>query len=152
MKRQIVPGVIDGQQALCCLAPDATAKEAADIMAERRIGAVLVMDQGRLAGIVSERDIVFRLVAKGLNSEDTPLSRIMTANPTTVTPSDSAMHAFETMNTGRFRHLPVLDGEEVLGIVSIRDLHEAIRTGLEEELHSAETLIYGDQYGSGTDR
>ena len=150
MKRQIIPGVIDGQQALCCLSPSATAKEAAALMAERRIGAVLVMEGGKLAGIVTERDLVFRVIAKSLDPNDTALEKVMTANPTVAAPSDSARQAFEAMSSGHFRHLPVLESEDVLGIVSIRDLYESIRTGLEEDLHSAETLIYGDQYGSGT--
>ena len=149
MKRQIIPGVIDGQQALCCLAPDATVKEAADLMAERRIGAILVMEGPRLAGILTERDLVFRVLAKGANPESTKVSAVMTADPIVTGPSDGALQALETMSKGHFRHLPVLDGNDVLGIVSIRDLYEAIRGHLEEELRGAESLIYGDQYGSG---
>jgi CBS domain-containing protein len=57
------------------------------------------------------------------------------------------MHALDKMRTGRYRHLPVLDGTDVVGMVSIRDLYEAVRASLEEDLHSAETLIYGEQYG-----
>ena len=151
MKRQIIPGVIDGQQALCTLTPDSMAKEAADLMAERRIGAVLVMSEGNLAGILTERDLVFRVLAQGLEPQSTPVASVMTPDPRTVGPDDSARHAFETMSAGHYRHLPVVKDGEVLGIVSIRDLYEAIRAGLEEDLHSAETLIYGEQYGAGTD-
>ncbi|MCB2054368.1 MAG: CBS domain-containing protein [Geminicoccaceae bacterium] len=149
MQRRIIPGVIDGQQALCCLAPDATVRNAADLMAEWRIGAVLVMEQGALAGIVTERDMVFRVLAKGLDAEKAPLREVMTTKVDTVTPQDSAMRALDMMQTGHYRHLPVLDGNDVCGIVSIRDLYEAIRVTLQEELQSAESLIYGDQYGSG---
>ena len=150
MKRQIVPDVIDGQQALCTLTAEDTAKEAADLMAERRIGAVLIMSEGQLAGILTERDLVFRVLAKGLDAGSTKVGTVMTPDPQTVTPDDSAKHALETMSKGHYRHLPVVQGNEVLGIVSIRDLYEAIRANLEADLQSAETLIYGDQYGSGT--
>ncbi|MCB1969917.1 MAG: CBS domain-containing protein [Geminicoccaceae bacterium] len=150
MKRQIMPGVIDGQQALCCVGPDSSAQEAAELMAERRIGAVLVMHDAKLVGILTERDMVFRVIAKGRNPQSTKVSEVMTADPITVKPSDSGTLALETMSERHFRHLPVLDGSDVLGIVSIRDLYEAIRGSLEEELRGAETLIYGDQYGSGT--
>lgn len=147
MKRRIIPGVIDGQQALCTLPPDATAQEAADLMLARHVGAIMVVEHGRLVGIVTERDIVFRLVARSRPPETTRLLDIMTAKPETLSPDDSAMAALEKMRAGRYRHLPVLRDDEVCGMVSIRDIYEAIRHMLEEELRSAETLIYGDKYG-----
>ena len=150
MKRKIVPGVIDGQQALCCLGPDATAREAAHVMGERRIGAVMVLEHGALKGIVTERDLVGRLLARDRDPGATRLAEIMTADPETLSPGDSALDALEKMRAGRYRHLPVLDGGEVVGMVSIRDLFEAIRRSLEEELHTAETLIYGETYGTSS--
>lgn len=148
MQREIIPGVIDGRQALCSLARTATALEAAELMRERRVGAVMVIEGGRLLGIVTERDMVFRLVAAGRDPAATRLGEIMTANPETLSPDDSAVDALDKMREGRYRHLPVLDDGTVVGMVSIRDLYEAVRVALEEELHSAETLIYGDQYGA----
>jgi CBS domain-containing protein len=150
VKRKIVPGVIDGQQALCCLGPDATAREAAHVMGERRIGAVMVLEHGALKGIVTERDLVGRLLARDRDPGATRLAEIMTADPETLSPGDSALDALEKMRAGRYRHLPVLDGGEVVGMVSIRDLFEAIRRSLEEELHTAETLIYGETYGTSS--
>lgn len=148
MKRKIIPGVIDGQQALCCLSTTAKAQEAAVLMRERRIGAVMIVEGGILKGIVTERDLVFRLLAEGLDSRTTPLGTIMTASPETLSPDDSAIDAFEKMRAGRYRHLPVIRADgEVCGMVSIRDLYEAVRQTLEEDLHSAESLIYGEQYG-----
>lgn len=147
MQRKIIPGVINGEQALCCLAPDATAREAADLMLERRIGAVVVVDQGKLVGIVTERDLTFKVVATGADSATTRLSEIMTASPETVRPDDLALAALEKMQNGRYRHLPVMRGDELCGMVSIRDLYEALRRTLQEELDSAESLIYGEQYG-----
>ncbi|MCB1885659.1 MAG: CBS domain-containing protein [Geminicoccaceae bacterium] len=149
MKRKIIPGVIDGQQALCCLPPDASIAEAADLMAERQIGAVLVVERGRLAGIVTERDLVYRVLAKRVEPGDTPLREVMTARVDIVSPDDSALEALEMMQKGRYRHLPVLRDGDLFGIISIRDLYEAVREGLQEELRGAESLIYGDQYGSG---
>lgn len=150
MQRKIFPGVIDGQQALCCLSPDSTAREAAHVMGERRIGAVMVVEHGVLKGIVTERDLVGRLLARDRDPETTRLAEIMTADPETLAPADSALHALEKMRVGRYRHLPVLDGGAVVGMVSIRDLFEAVRRSLEEELHTAETLIYGEPYGTSS--
>jgi CBS domain-containing protein len=147
MQRRIIPGVIDGEQALCCLPPTATAHEAALMMRERRVGAVMVVVQGRLLGIVTERDLVFRLLADGRDPRVTALAEIMTRDPETLRPDDSALDALDKMRTGRYRHLPVVDGGEIAGMVSIRDLYEAVRRSLEEELQSAESLIYGEQYG-----
>lgn len=148
MQLKIVPGVIDGHQALCCLARDATVLDAAETMRERQVGAVMIVEHGRLIGIATERDMVFRLVAAGLDPATTRLFQIMTPDPQTLKPDDSAVHALEMMRKGRYRHLPVLDGRDLIGMVSIRDLYEAVRAGLEEDLQSAETLIYGEQYGA----
>lgn len=147
MKRQIIPGVIDGEQPLCCLPSMATADEAAKLMRERRVGAVMIVEQGRLEGIVTERDLVFRLLAEQLDGRATHLAQIMTRDPETLRPDDSALAALDRMRAGHYRHLPVVDGGEIAGIVSIRDLYETVRRSLEEELHSAESLIYGEQYG-----
>jgi signal-transduction protein with cAMP-binding, CBS, and nucleotidyltransferase domain len=149
VQRKIIPGVIDGQQALWCLPPDATACDAARLMRERRIGGVMVAERGALVGIVTERDMVTRLIADGRDPKTTRLGEIMTANPETLRPDDTALSALEKMQAGRYRHLPVLDADgRVCGMVSIRDLFEAVRRSLEEELHSAEALIYGDNYGT----
>ncbi len=148
MQRKIIPGVIDGQQALCCLGPEATAREAAEVMRERRVGAVMVVEHGGvLKGIVTERDLVSRLLAEGRDPGSTNLAEIMTENPETLRPDESALDALAKMQAGRYRHLPVLDGNDIIGMVSVRDLFKAVRSSLEEELHTAETLIYGEPYG-----
>lgn len=150
MQRRIVPGIIDGQQQLCTLPPDASVGEAAALMAQRRVAAVLVMEAGRLRGIVTERDIVFRVVAAGLPVTTTPVSAVMTADPETLAPDDTAVVALEKMRSGHYRHLPVLRGEEVCGIVSIRDIYEAVRQTLQDELAHTEAMIYGSQYGAAS--
>lgn len=149
MQRKIIPAVISGTQSLCTLPADATAAEAARLLRDRQVGAVLVVEADRLVGIVTERDLVFRLVAAGLDAETTRLDALMTASPETLRPDDTAGEALDKMRRGRYRHLPVLDGARLVGMVSIRDLYEAVRTTLEEQLSSAETLIYGDKYGTG---
>ena len=148
MQRRIIPGVIDGQQALCTLPPEATAAEAADLMLARRVGAVMVVEHGRLVGIVTERDLVFRLLACSLQPAETKLATLMTPDPETLGPDDTAVAALEKMLAGHYRHLPVLRGDELCGMVSIRDIYEAVRHMLEEELKSAESLIYGEHYGA----
>ena len=89
-------------------------------MADRNVGAVLVLEDGRLAGIMTERDIM-RAVARGLR-DDTVVSDCMTADPETIAPDDTIDHAAVLMIHGGYRHLPVVDGDAVVGVLSIRDL------------------------------
>ncbi len=107
--------------------PDERLGEAAKRMAERGVGAVLVLDGGRLAGILTERDIL-RSVAGGY-SDDARVRDWMTRHPETIETGDATDHAAALMIHGGFRHLPVLDGDEVAGIISIRDL---MRVALED--------------------
>jgi CBS domain-containing protein len=94
--------------------------EVAQRMVDRNVGAVLVLDDGRLAGILTERDIL-RAVARGL-SDTTRVADCMTAHPETITPDDTTAHAAVLMLHGGFRHLPVVEGDDVVGVLSIRDL------------------------------
>src|SRR5215218_2129031 len=94
--------------------------EVAQRMVERNIGAVLVLDSGRLAGIMTERDLM-RAVARGLHG-DAVVSDYMTRDPESIEPDDTTEHAAVLMLHGGFRHLPVVDGDDVVGILSIRDL------------------------------
>ena len=103
-------------------------QEAARRMNERRVGAALVFDGGRLVGIFTERDVL-RAFAE-LGSEAMRVGDWMTANPETIEPSDTTGHAAVLMIHGGFRHLPVVEGGEVVGIVSIRDL---VRVTLDDE-------------------
>jgi len=101
--------------------------EAARAMHERRVGAVMVLDGERLVGILTERDIL-RTVATG--SLDGPVSSAMTHAPDTIEPGESTGQAASLMIHGGFRHLPVVEGERIVGIVSIRDL---VRVTLDDE-------------------
>ena len=106
--------------------PDAPVIEAIRLMAEHHVGALLVMDSGRLAGILSERDYARKVVLQGRSSKDTPVRDIMTERVITVGPGDSADHCMQVVTDHRIRHLPVIDGDAVLGVVSIGDLVRAV--------------------------
>jgi CBS domain-containing protein len=114
-------------RSLLCVAPGETITEVAQRMVERNLGAVLVLDGDRLVGIMTERDLM-RAVAKGLHVE-APVSDYMSPNPETIEPDESTQHAAVLMIHGGFRHLPVVEGTEVVGILSIRDL---MRIALED--------------------
>lgn len=107
---------------LAKLAPTATVRQACKLMAERGIGAVLVTEaNGKLAGIFTERDLVKRVAAPGLDVETTRLAEVMTPMPETMTPDDPAVVALRRMRDGGFRHMPIVDGGKLLGVVSARD-------------------------------
>ena len=94
--------------------------EVAQRMVDRNVGAVLVLDDGRLAGILTERDVL-RAVARGLR-DTTRVGDCMTAHPETIAPDDTTEHAAVLMLHGGFRHLPVVEGDDLVGVISIRDL------------------------------
>ena len=113
------------------LAPSASVREAAQLMSENHIGALLVMDEGRLVGIFTERDVLNRVVAVGRNPDSTPLSEVMTRDLVVLGPQAEATLALHVMNEVGLRHLPVVENDEVYGIISLRDfvgfeLHLAI--------------------------
>jgi CBS domain-containing protein len=107
--------------------PGETITEVARRMVERNIGAVLVLDGGRLVGVMTERDLM-RAVARGLHG-DAVVAEYMTTDPETIEPDDTTQHAAVLMIHGGFRHLPVVEGDDVVGILSIRDL---MRVALED--------------------
>ena len=101
--------------------PTTTVGEAVALMAQHRIGSTLVMEGTRLVGIFTERDTV-RALSQSYDAPSHEVSSWMTPDPMTVTPSDSSEEALKTMLDHNFRHLPVVEGDEVVGVVSIRDL------------------------------
>lgn len=108
------------------IGPDAPVIDAIRRMAERQIGALLVMDGPRLAGILSERDYARKVVLQGRSSKDTPVRDIMTADVVTVAPGDSIDHCMQLVTDRRIRHLPVLDAGTVVGVLSIGDLVKTV--------------------------
>ena len=98
-----------------------TVAQAARLMKEKRVGALLVMEEGRLAGIFTERDALFRVIAEGRDPGATHLADVMSANPRTITPDRPFGHALHMMHEGGFRHVPVVEGGKPIGVVSARD-------------------------------
>jgi CBS domain-containing protein len=117
---------------LFSIEPTTTVAEAATVMGERRIGSALVMDGERLAGIFTERDIV-RALGKHFDAAGHPVSEWMTADPLTIGADTKVEDALRTMLDRGFRHLPVVEGARVLGVVSMRDLSAAGAGGRESE-------------------
>jgi len=101
---------------------DTSVRDAVALLAERKIGAVPVVDGGRVAGIMSERDIIYCLRSDGAAVLDWEVARLMTAPAITVTPETEIMAALSLMTRRRIRHLPVVEGETLIGLVSIGDL------------------------------
>jgi CBS domain-containing protein len=102
--------------------PDANMTAAIKLLGEKKIGAVLVMSQSRLEGILSERDIVRALGERGAGVLDEPVSSVMTRKVVTCKETDTVAELMETMTTGKFRHLPVVDNGKVVGLISIGDI------------------------------
>lgn len=114
---------------LITAAPDKTVSQAARLMAGKDAGAVLVVEGDQLIGIFTERDVVFRVVALGLDPKETLLREVMTVNPKTLDPTQSYGHALIIMQENGFRHIPVTDEGKVIGIISSRN---AMDPALEE--------------------
>ena len=107
---------------------DATVAVAAKKMLERQVGAVVVMNGSKLAGIVTERDFNFRLVATGRDPATTTLAEIMTPNPKTFGPDTAVMEALEIMQKRAYRHIPIEQDGQIIGIVSLRDIQPVVRS------------------------
>ena len=125
------------------IGPDAPVIDAIRLMAEKRIGALLVMQAGNLAGIVSERDYARKIVLQGRSSRDTPVRDIMTADVVSIGLDDTTDRCMQLVTDRRIRHLPVLDGGSVLGVVSIGDLVKAVIEDQQLELDQLQRYIVG---------
>lgn len=112
-----------GSSEILTIKPDMTIAEAAAILSSRRIGALIVSRDGaRLDGMLSERDIVRELGVRGAEVLNDPVSALMTAKVVTAKPDDVSVQALEKMTEGRFRHLPVIEGGTMVGVISIGDV------------------------------
>jgi CBS domain-containing protein len=124
--------------------PEARISDVIGVLAEKRIGAVLVVDaQGELVGILSERDIVRCLSTHALETLNLKATDLMTPRPTTATPSTTVAQAMEIMTDGHFRHLPILEGGKLTGLVSIGDVVKARIEQSEHEVDSLRTYVAG---------
>ncbi|MFD2261479.1 cyclic nucleotide-binding/CBS domain-containing protein [Lacibacterium aquatile] len=147
MQRRIVPDIVSDQQRYTLVTEDMTVRATAEIMAEKRIGAVMVAKAGKLIGVFSERDILNRVVAKGLDPQAVKIADVMTRNPQTVSPDVTVGEALDLMQSRGFRHLPILDGERIVAICSIRDLFAAVNEELTEDLKQRDEIMFGAGYG-----
>jgi CBS domain-containing protein len=123
--------------------PDESVFSALELLARYEVGALMVMDAGRLVGVISERDYTRKIALQGRNSKETRVADIMTRNVITVTPSTRTRACMTLMSEKKIRHLPVVDGTTVLGMISIRDIlddiiadHEATIAQLENYIQS----------------
>src|ERR1700730_9537816 len=125
------------------VAPSDSVLRAIEIMATRHVGALLVMNGGTLLGIISERDYARKVILKNRSSHDTPVSDIMTSPAVSVTPEDTVHHCMQLMTDGRFRHLPVVKSDRVVGMLSIGDLVKAVIQEQSEHIEQLERYIAG---------
>lgn len=125
------------------VAPTDSVRQAIEIMATRHVGALLVMKEGTLLGVISERDYARKVILKNRSSQDTPVSEIMTSPAITVTAADTVHHCMELMTQGRFRHLPVVDSGRVVGMLSIGDLVKAVIEEQSAHIEQLERYIAG---------
>ncbi len=135
----------DKHDALYTVRPDASVQEAVNAMADVNVGAILVMDRGKLCGLFTERDVMRRVLAVGLDPHATPVSDVMTVEIATVSPHITVGEAMALCTQKRVRHLPVYDdGGDLLGIVSAGDL---TKWAISEQEHTIDDLtryIYGE--------
>ena len=125
------------------VSPDATVYEALEIMADKDVGALLVLEEGRVAGIFSERDYARKVILRGRASRDTPVREIMTARVLYVRPDQSVNDCMALMTRHHIRHLPVLEGGELIGLISIGDVVKAIISEQEFMIEQLENYIAG---------
>lgn len=127
--------------AVWSISPDATVFEAIQLMADKNVGALPVVDNSGLIGIISERDYTRKVILKGLSSKDTRVRDIMAREVLTASPSDSIQDCMRVMTEKRVRHLPVLEGTKMIGIVSSRDVMKWVISAQAEQI---ERYVTGD--------
>ena len=125
------------------ISPSHTVLEAIQMMAEKNVGALLVLEGGKLVGIISERDYTRKVILRGKASKDTAVKEILSDTVIHVKPTDSVEECMRLMTSHRVRHLPVLEGDKVTGVVSIGDLVNWIISAQTSTIHQLQTYISG---------
>lgn len=125
------------------VAPEDSVLDAIKLMAVKGIGALIVMKDDKLVGILSERDYARKVIIKGRSSKSTQVAEIMTSDVLTTSSSQTVNDCMNTMTERKIRHLPVVEDNEVIGMISIGDLVEAIISDQQEEIHQLEQYISG---------
>ena len=125
------------------VAPDDTVLDALHVLAERNIGVVPVVSEGELVGIFSERDYARRVILQGLTSKDTLIEHVMTGNVYTVSPDDNIEDCMKIVVSKGFRHLPIVEDGELIGVVSANDLLAEVIRSRELQMANLENLLSG---------
>ena len=128
-------------QTLVTLPTDTSIRHAAIVMSEHNIGAVPVVDDGRLVGIFTERDILRRVVARDLDINGTTLGQVMTPNPQTTAANRPVSHALHLMHEAGYRHMPVVEDGRLIGMISARDAHAREQLTFEQAADFRESVV-----------
>ena len=148
MQGKIIPDIVERMNIASVTVGD-TILTAAKKMADAHIAALIIVDaDGMLIGIITERDLTQKVLAAGKNGNTTIVGDIMTANPDTLAPDDSARDALELMQTRGYRPLPVAEDGKCVSIVSIRDLYASVKEALEKDIEETQAFVFGDRYGA----
>ncbi len=141
---KLVKHLLDSKgREIISIVEEASVFDAIKMMAERSIGSLLVMEGGELKGIVTERDYARKVIVKGRSSKSTEVGEIMTAEVLTASTNQTVKECMTVMTERRIRHLPVVEDDEVLGLISIGDLVQAIIADQQEEIEQLEHYISG---------
>lgn len=128
--------------AIYSVSPDARVFEALKLMAEKEVGALVVLESNTLAGILSERDYARKVILQGKSSHDIPVREIMTEHVVTVQPGQTVDQCMALMTSKRIRHLPVVEGGKLVGLVSIGDLVKEVIAEQEQTIRQLESYIH----------
>ena len=141
---KLVKHLLDSKgREIISIVQEASVYDAIKLMADHGVGSLLVMDGDELKGIVTERDYARKVIIKGRSSESTQVREIMTTDLVTTTSAQTVNECMTMMSERRIRHLPVMSGEEVVGLISIGDLVQAIISDQQEEIEQLENYISG---------
>ncbi len=137
--------LLDGKgRALHAVPVTVTVYEAVEAMNQHRIGAILVMDGAKLAGIFTERDVLTRVIAASLNPQVTPVSQVMSSDVLTIAPDATVQQVMDIFTEKRCRHLPVIQNDQLVGLISIGDVSRWVANSHRAEAESLRQYIAGD--------